>query len=672
MDFFESQDKARKATTKLVLIYAFFVVALMATIHLIVTAIATIIVLSDDSGSTDIPEVAFKQLILNPILLIASLGGVALVIGIGSLIKTAQLSQGGSKVALSLGGREILPDTSEYKERRLLNIVEEMALASGVPMPRVFVLDKEPGINAFAAGFSTNDAAVAVTRGSLDLFNREELQAVIGHEFSHILNGDMRLNIRMISVLFGILCIALLGQIVIRLGRVFLMTHRPRRSSKDKDNTAAIGIGLVVGGALLWLIGSVGVLCARIMQAMISRQREHLADASSVQFTRNPAAMANALKMIGANATGSTLTSVHASEVSHMLFASGLKMNLFATHPKLEDRIRNIEPSFDGNYQDAYRIIERRQAAQISHVEENDEEALHESLIAGAAILRRGLREMATENADTVQPDFPMTGMPPAEKPDHDPSPSENVTNALPADAREAIRTPLGAQACICAAVLSTDPAILERQFAITTQSASSAFTKHVTDWQRVLAPLSMASRRITCERAVNTLRVLPRPELEKTLTVLDQLVAADGQIDAFEFALTRMYRSRLLPDVSNSRRGTVDAAERAEQAAYVLNVLARFGTPDRAAACKAWHAGAAKLPSFGTLPKTVCDADIDLPRFEKALHALVQLTPIAKRELIESCEAVAEHDGEITDIEDNFLFAISDLIEAPPATDDR
>ena len=668
MDFFESQDKARKATTKLVLIYAFFVVALMATIHLVVTAIATMIVLSDDSGSTDIPEVAFKQLILNPILLITSLGGVALVIGIGSLIKTAQLSQGGSKVALSLGGREILPDTSAYKERRLLNIVEEMALASGVPMPRVFVLDQEPGINAFAAGFSTNDAAVAVTRGSLDRFNREELQAVIGHEFSHILNGDMRLNIRMISVLFGILCIALLGQIVIRLGRVFLMTDRPRRSSsKDKDNTAAIGFGLIVGGALLWLIGSVGVLCARMMQAMIARQREHLADASSVQFTRNPAAMANALKIIGANETGSTLTSVHASEVSHMLFASGLKMNLFATHPKLEDRIRNIEPSFDGNYQEARRTIERRQAAETSHIEETDEEALHESLLAGAAILRQGLRDMAAEDADPVPPDFPTAGTPLTEETDHDSATAENVTAALPADAREAIRTPLGAQACICAAVLSTDPAILERQLAITTQSANSTFTTRVTDWQHLLAPLSMASRRITCERAVNALRVLPRPELKKTLTILDKLVAADGQIDAFEFALTRMYRSRLLPDVSNSRRSTVDATDRAEQAAYVLNVLARFGTSDRAAAAEAWHAGAAKLPSFGTLPKAACDADIDLTRFEKALHALVQLTPIAKRELIESCEAVAEHDGEITDIEDNFLFAISDLIEAPP-----
>lgn len=662
MDFFERQDQARKTTTKLVFIYACFVVALMAVIHLVVTALATVVLLSEDTDTPLIPETVFKQLVVHPTLLIVSLGGVALVVAIGSLIKIAQLSQGGSKVALSLGGREILPATEDYKERRLLNIVEEMALASGVPVPRVFVLDNEPGINAFAAGFSTKDAAVAVTRGSLDLFNREELQAVIGHEFSHILNGDMRLNIRMISVLFGILCIALVGQITIRFGRIFLMTHRPRHSGKNKDNTAALGFGLIIGGALLWLIGSVGVLCARIMQAMISRQREHLADASSVQFTRNPAAMANALKIIGANATGSKLSSPHASEVAHMLFASGLKMNLFATHPRLDDRIRNIEPGFNGNYQDAQRIIERRTAAGISRTEATEEEALHESLLAGAAILRRGLRDMTAEGDET----------PLAQKAVPDSHASPDIPPSLPADARESIRTPPGAQACICAAVLSDDPAILKRQLAIITQSANSTFTNRVTDWQRLLAPLSMASRRMACERAVNALRMLPRPELEKTLRVLDNLVAADGQIDAFEFALTRMYRCRLLPDISNFRRAAVAPAERAEQAAYVLNVLAHFGASDHAAACEAWQAGAKKLTSFGTLPKRHCDETVDLTRFEKALCALVQLTPIAKRELLESCKTVAEYDGEITDIEDNFLFAISDLIEAPPVIGDR
>lgn len=658
MDFFESQEQARRATTKLVLIYALFVIALMAVIHLVVTAIGTAILLSEDSNTPLVPEAVFKQLLIDPTLLIASLGGVALVIGIGSLTKVLQLNQGGSKVALSLGGREILPATNEYKERRLLNIVEEMALASGVPMPRVFVLDNEPGINAFAAGFSANDAAVAVTRGSLDLFNREELQAVIGHEFSHILNGDMRLNIRMISVLFGILCIALIGQIVMRFGRVFLYSRRPRRSSKDKDNTAAIGLAMVAGGAILWLVGSVGVLCARIMQAMISRQREHLADASSIQFTRNPAAMANALKIIGANTSGSVIASAHASEVSHMLFANGLKMNLFATHPKLEDRIRNIEPSFDGNYQDAQRIIERRKSAQISHVEENEEEDLHESLLAGAAILRHGLRDMGSSETGTVPSS--QTRSTAAQQASPTPSP-------LPVDARESIRTPLGAQACICAAVLSNDLAILDRQLAITTQSSNSEFTTSVKGWQQLLAPLAMTARRSMCERAVNTLRVLPRLELEKTLKVLDNLVNADGQIDAFEFALTRMYRARLLPDITNSRRGTVAPTERAEQAAYVLSVLAHFGTNDRSAACEAWHAGAEKLTSFGPLPAELCDAPIDLSRFEKALYALVQLPPMAKRELIGSCETVAQHDGKLTETEDNFLFAISDLIEAPP-----
>ncbi len=663
MDFFERQDKARKTTAWLVVIYSFFVVAIIVAIHAIVAVAAFMI--KNGQRDSDSSTVAFEfwDVALDPTLLLASLGIVSGIILVGSLIKIAALSQGGSAVAESMGGRQIQPATRDSKERRLLNIVEEMALASGVQMPRVYVMDNELGINAFAAGFSTQDSAVAVTKGALELFNRDELQAVIGHEFSHILNGDMRLNIRMISVLSGILFIALMGSIILRIGS---SVSRSQGRSSKKDNSAAMGLGLMAFGAAVWVIGSIGVLCARIMQAIIARQRETLADASSVQFTRNPSGMANALKIIGASANGGVLSNLHASEVSHMLFANGLKMNLFATHPRLEDRIRAIEPTFDGRFDDAVKTIQRRQAMHATAAEITEEDDLHESILAGAAILRAGARE-SWQGEDSATVSTQPTQEPEAARGRVPTPPPVPVAESgwMSETQREALRTTLGAQACLCAAVFSDDPAIRVRQIKMVTENAGSSFADRVDAWHGALGKLPMSTRRITCGMAVNTLRILPENELRKTLKVIDDLVSADGQIDAFEFALTCMFRSRLLPDVQNSRRTASAADALSKQAAYVLGVLANFGSADSATVAAAYNAGIEKLTSFGDLKSQGLPASTDLERFDAALGTLVRLPPVAKREFMEACEAVARYDGTLTDVEDNFLFAIADVIEA-------
>jgi len=268
-----------------------------------------------------------------------------------------------------MGGREITKATTDYRERRYLNIVEEMSLASGVPMPKVFVMDDESGVNAFAAGYSPKDAAVAVTKGALDVFNRAELQAVIGHEFSHILNGDMRINIRLISLLFGILCVSLIGQLAFRFAAV-----STRGSRGNNRNGGAAVLVIVLAGAAIWLLGSLGVLFARMMQAAVSRQRENLADASAVQFTRDPGAMADALKVIGASAGKGYLANAETSEIAHMLFADGLRMNFFATHPPLIQRIRAIEPTFDGKFDETARKVRRRLEAARNGALPPDEE----------------------------------------------------------------------------------------------------------------------------------------------------------------------------------------------------------------------------------------------------------------------------------------------------------
>ena len=343
-NFFERQAKAKKLSSLAIFIYALSIIALGAAIHVVVALAAFSLSESEDA--------TFEATALDPALALFSFGAFFVVVLVASLGKSASLSTGGSAVALSMDGREVTKATTDYRERRLFNIVEEMSLASGVPMPRVFVMDDESGVNAFAAGYSPTDAAVAVTKGALDVFSRTELQAVIGHEFSHILNGDMSINIRLISLLFGILCVSLIGQLAFRFASTVT-----RGSRNNNRNAGGLVLVIVLAGAAIWLLGSLGVFCARMLQALVSRQRENLADASAVQFTRDPSAMADALKVIGASAEKGYLANTETSEIAHMLFAEGLRMNLFATHPPLIKRIQEIEPAFDGNFDETARKV---------------------------------------------------------------------------------------------------------------------------------------------------------------------------------------------------------------------------------------------------------------------------------------------------------------------------
>ncbi len=309
MDFFEEQALARKRTLRLVLLFAVAMVG-------IVVAVYFLAMIFYGTAATDAAGVAYVtgdydnvgQLALsfwNPSVLLFALGSTTTVIGLGSLYKIAQLRDGGPAVALSLGGRKVDPDSAKLEERRLLNVVEEMAIASGVPVPEVYVLDRESGINAFAAGNTTSDAVIGVTHGTLQLLRRDELQGVIAHEFSHILNGDSRLNIRAIGLLHGIFLLALIGR---------FLTHGSMRSRrKNGGGVALLGFGLLA-------IGSIGVFFGRMIQSSISRQRELLADASAVQFTRDTDGLVGALKKIGGVAPRSFLSAPQADEASHIFF----------------------------------------------------------------------------------------------------------------------------------------------------------------------------------------------------------------------------------------------------------------------------------------------------------------------------------------------------------------
>lgn len=307
MNFFRQQDQARRQSKLLV---ALFVLALLL-IALAIGALAFLL-----GGWPLVPWAA---------------GAVLAIMLLASLFKTIGLRQGGGKVARAMGGTLVDPTTQDPVRRRLYNVVEEMAIASGVPVPEVYVLEQETGLNAFAAGYAPTDAAVAVTRGLLERLSRDELQGVIAHEFSHILNGDMRINIRLMGFVFGIMVIAIMGQ---------HLMHSARFSKNSKDAAPLMMLSLAIV-----LIGYIGLFFGRLIKAAVSRQREYLADAAAIQFTRNPDGISGALKKIGINEAGSRLDA-DSEEVGHMLFGQGVSGFLFATHPPLLKRIQAIEPTF--------------------------------------------------------------------------------------------------------------------------------------------------------------------------------------------------------------------------------------------------------------------------------------------------------------------------------------
>ncbi|NND01093.1 MAG: M48 family metallopeptidase, partial [Gammaproteobacteria bacterium] len=340
MNFFEHQEKARKQSRWLIIAFVGVALLIVAAVDLVIMAMLALQA-PLSQGAAAISQNGIQNLFSPEIwashanLLVASSAATGGVIGLASLGKIASLRSGGSKVALDMGGVLVTPDTHDPLRRRLYNVVEEIALASGTPVPEVYVMENEPGINAFAAGYTPADAAVAVTQGTLEKLNRSELQGVIAHEFSHIFNGDMRINIRMMGVIFGIMVLAILG-------RKFLYSSRYRLSSSRNGNGSVI----VMLGISLTIIGYLGLFFARWMKSALSRQREYLADASSVQFTRDPDGIAGALKKIAAYGHSSYLQA-DAEEVSHMLFSSGYRTLMFATHPPLTERITRIQRSFD-------------------------------------------------------------------------------------------------------------------------------------------------------------------------------------------------------------------------------------------------------------------------------------------------------------------------------------
>jgi Zn-dependent protease with chaperone function len=619
MNFFEHQDRARR-NTKWLVVYFVAAVALM-----IVTIYAVCAAFLPGTGRFWNAEL-FGTVSLVTILIVLG----------GSLAKTAALRQGGSAVATMLGGRPVDPNTSDLNERKLLNVVEEMAIASGIPVPTVYVLAEEEGINAFAAGLTTSDAVVGVTRGCMTLLSRDELQGVIAHEFSHILNGDMRLNLRLIGLIFGIFCLSVFG-------RILLQTSGRRSSSSDGKKG---GNPLPLIGLALMLIGAIGVFFGRLIKSAVSRQREFLADAAAVQFTRNPAGLAGALKKIGGLQQGSRLDSAHAEEASHLFFSNALRESFtgfMATHPPLPDRIRRLDPTFDGHF-------ERLLPAQES-------EAFVSML--SPAQPPKVPPPVPAASAEAV---VPLIGAPTPTQINY----AAEFTGRLPDALSEAAHDPMSATALVYAMLLSRDEHTRQNQV----QSAGIA-EELVKELQR-LAPeierLDVAYRLPLVQMALPALSRLSPAQYTEFDRTIQTLIESDEQVDLFEYALQKIVRRHLSSRFVLQRPPVVQfysIRPLLPDCAVLLSIISHSGHDDPIAAQKAFAAGARRFGS-GNPVQMLELSSCGLDAVDVALGRLAQSSPAIKKTVIDACALAAATDGCLRVYEAELLRAIADTLGCP------
>jgi Zn-dependent protease with chaperone function len=613
MDFFAAQDDARRRTRRLIWLFIAAVAAMIAAIYVALMAIFA----GGDYGWWNGQVFAWVA------------GSVVAVVGLSSLGKIAGLRAGGSAVAESVGGRRLDPRAADLQERRLLNIVEEMAIASGVPVPAVYILPEENTINAFAAGFTPDDAALGFTAGALRDLDRDELQGVVAHEFSHVLNGDMRLNIHLIGVLFGILVLSILGQGLLRAS--FAGETGPRR--RDGKEGASIALMFAAVGLVLILAGSVGVFFGRLIQSAVSRQREFLADAAAVQFTRNPDGLAGALRKIGA--AGSRVHHPHSQDVAHLFFANGLRLSLggwFATHPPLETRIQALDPSWDGT-------LRRPPPPEPETKATGTSATAAVPTGAGAVLLAGVLGAEALAKAKRVRKDLAQR-------------------------CGAALHDPLEARALVKALLVADSlPGARSAQLDYLRGSSGVELEEAVVRRLQELDGLPDEERLPLIDLVLPTLSLLDARQRGDFLQRLRHLVLADGQITWFAFVTGWMVRRHLEPPeqlhpIGNPRR-------LAEPVSVLLGFLATMeaeGEGARAAFSRAASgAGAfAGLLDFPAAPMP------DYLRLEEALRLLGGATYALRKDVLEAAASLVMDDGKVSPGESELLRLTAAALDCP------
>ncbi|KKO46328.1 peptidase [Arsukibacterium ikkense] len=606
-NFFSQQDLARRNTRILITLFSLAVVLLLVlTNALVLIGLGLVDVQSASSGTVSGQGLPWQMVFFTSVIVITA-------VSIAVLVKWQQLKGGGKVVATSLGGSRIDAASKDPLERRLLNVVEEMAIAANVPVPPVYLLP-ERGINAFAAGYSPGDAVIGVTRGCIEQLNRDELQGVVAHEFSHILNGDMRMNIRMIAILNGILFLGHIGYYMLRSSRT---TSRSIGRSSNKNNNAggilAIALGLIV-------IGYLGSFFGNLIKAAVSRQREYLADASAVQFSRNPRGIAGALKRIGAHSAGTRINNENADENSHLFFGEAIASwaSIFATHPPLAQRIKRLEPHWNGKF-----------PSPISQV------ATPADSTAETAAARPTSKEKL-----------------------------QQALAVLPMLLVQSSRQPLPAQAIVCAMLLQ-HPEFEAVQLQLIKNQGPDNLLQQVDQLLDAVQALSLPKQVELLQRSVPALKELPPAQFQQFEQLILALTAADQQLSLLEWVvlsfIDHTVASHFSPKSQVRNASITDFSEVAKPTLQLLSAVA--DTAGAPAACQqAWQAGLTNLGLSNDTPKP----DHDWSMLSSHLNNLLGSAPLLKQHIWQALLAAVAADEQQTETEQALLRALALLLEMP------
>jgi Zn-dependent protease with chaperone function/uncharacterized tellurite resistance protein B-like protein len=652
VDFFSRQSAARGQTRWLVISFILSLLAVALALDLVLFTFLA----SSRAHAVDIDPLGFAA--ENPGAAIFATLLVMGVLGLASLYKSVQLRGGGGVVARNLGGVRVDPDTRDIKRKRLLNVVSEMAIASGVPMPEVYVLEQEAAINAFAAGHTPANAAVTVTQGALDRLNRDQLQGVIGHEFSHILNGDMRLNVQLMGWVFGLLVVGLIGRLI--------LDFSPRDRRNNNNAIVVLGLAIIV-------LGYVGMFFGRLLQAAVSRQRERLADASGVQFTRNPQGLKEALIKIAAMPEGSVLATPQAEQAAHMFFAEGLQ-RAFATHPPLLERIRELDPQFDES--EIARVAAQMEAqsavttdvdgvAQVTGAAGTPWGAAPADVptAAGAA----AALDVATTRAGfgSQAAPTPGAGAALAGVSALAGSMAAHQAQQTVAESVGEFQSPGRAQAFVVALLLSKEPAVRQHQFALLGQKLSAGNLRFVQQIAPTVDAIDPMQRLPALQQVFPALRRAPVAQRTALASLAAELIYADARIDAFEFSLAKLLET-LLRDELEARvpHGTLSLEAAQEEINILFATLAQLGAQNEPDARIAYEAGMTvvlpmRFPEYTPLSDWARRLSAALPRLE-------QLQPVAKKQLIDGLVKTITTDDVMTAAESELLRTVCAVLHCP------
>lgn len=634
MNFFEHQDQARRRTGRLVIYFGMAVVCIVIVLYITGVVMLNVAQQQQNSGESqneyqtqNQPETVYW----NWEVLLGVIGLSGLIIGGGSLYRVHQLSSGGSMVAESLGGTLLDPGSVRGDERKLLNVVEEMAIASGVPVPPVYVIEDD-SINAFAAGFKPTDAVIGVTRGCMQQLDRDQLQGVIAHEFSHIFNGDMRLNIRLIGVIYGLLVMGLVGLYVLR---AMAITGGGRSSSGGKKDGGAAVFIMVFAGVMM-LLGFVGTFFGRLIQASVSRQREFLADASAVQYTRNPDGIAGALRAIGGLKVKNNM-GPRAGEYNHMLFAQAMN-SVFASHPPVQERVSRIEQ------------------VPVDSIGESAIPASAAPSAPGASGFAGGVSTAqlhhAVDSIGTV--DAQAVGQ------------ASRVLKSLPKDLVDAAHATWSARLVVLGILMDPSAQGRAQQLKLIESNMDEGHHDALNMLEGATDKLHPFQKFPLLDLCIPSLSQLSKPQYDTFMEVVQKVIKADGQVSLLEWAVYTVLEKHLgerFEPASKKHPGTRSIRTRSDEARKVLATVAYLGQDGLAEVQSAYSAGMKAVKLEGDLPE---QSQCTLRELRHALQKLGVLRYADRQKLIKAVGVCIDHDGQTSFDEAMLLRGIADSIDCP------